>query len=302
MTVITAPEVDISSLFPKSNPWILATIVSTRGGSGKTTCTALLGLYNSYKRIPTILIDTDRDSALTNIIMATGRLKDRISPNDKSIRPSLADVINAYQANDDVMGVFQKSLTTSDAYPDDNTLLLLPSDHRMKNIDFDAELREAFLKTIQYLVENGPALYGPRIVLIDPSNHPLSIECALRAVGNRPRGGAFVTFPTQTSAIPATQGTKKMVADFQVKMLGFIPVRWGGSQKYTDFITSIRSRGGSVLTGIKHSGKIQAPFHLWAISNKFPKEFAYPVNEMTRCLLPGFPAEPPIVASSPATE
>jgi hypothetical protein len=190
-----APSIDVLSLFPKSNPWIVSAMVSTRGGSGKTTCTVLLGLYNCSRGIPTIMIDTDRDAALTNVVMRTGRLNDRVSPNDKSIRPSLVDVINAYQASGDVMGTFQRALTTTDAYPDDQNLLLLPSDHRMKNIDFDGDLREAFLSTIKYLMENGPAVFGPRIVLVDPSNHPFSIECALRAVSGCPRGGAFITFP-----------------------------------------------------------------------------------------------------------
>jgi hypothetical protein len=288
-----APSIDVLSLFPKSNPWIVSAMVSTRGGSGKTTCTVLLGLYNCSRGIPTIMIDTDRDAALTNVVMRTGRLNDRVSPNDKSIRPSLVDVINAYQASGDVMGTFQRALTTTDAYPDDQNLLLLPSDHRMKNIDFDGDLREAFLSTIKYLMENGPAVFGPRIVLVDPSNHPFSIECALRAVSGCPRGGAFITFPPQGYAIPATQGTSKLLKELKVKMLGFIPIRFGGSQKYTDFMTAMRTRGQIVLTGIKSSGKIQAPYHLWAISNKFPKEFAYSVNEMTRSLLPGFPAEPP---------
>jgi hypothetical protein len=227
------------------------------------------------------------------MMLPSERLSSRISENDKSIRPSLMDVINEYQASGDVIGKFKEALITSDASPEDNNLLILPSDHRLKKVDFDEDLREAFLATIDFLIKNGPSVFGPRVVFIDPSNHPFPIELALRAIMNRPNGGAFITFPTQRVAVRATLGTAKMVRDFHIRTLGFIPVKYGASQQYIDVINSMRTRGFPVLTGIPMSARFAAPNHLWAISNKFPMEYAYSINEITRSLLPGFPPEPP---------
>lgn len=285
---------DKSSIkIPPSFPsWTRVSAVSTRGGSGKTTSIILEGLYLHSLQIPTILIDTDRDSALTNIMLPSGRLRPRIG-QDHSIRPSLYDILDTFRSGGDCSGKFMEALITCDAFPDDKSLLIIPSDYRMAAIDHDENLAKAFLDGLDYLEDRSVDALGRRIVLIDPSNHDRAITTVLGSLSGRKTGGACVAFPTQRYATQATMATRRAVIDMKVRDLGLLPTKWKRRGKqYLEIIKSTRSRGLTVLVGFHHSDILMRPSHDWAVSGTFPSTFLYGANDLARAI--GLPIPPEI--------
>lgn len=241
-------------------------ITSLKGGVGKTTLTALLGLYfsNTAKQ-QVLIVDMDHQAGATSLFYG-GSVKGY----------SVFDFLRAVLDGEDSGTVIEEMVSVS---PYNENIFVIPA-----NVDLlSLNTMGAPIDLLDYaLQEAEDVLPKDIVVLIDTGTEPF-----LGSMGITASDHVLVPVMLSRQAIKPTASTLTAVARAKRKLAGLVPVMLGNTQWETSILESWESKyinklGGQIYPGLPTSRVIQRG--KWVASG-IPEVVFGPIDNIAKSLL-----------------